>query len=300
MKFPLLTIDPDGSMPSRRNRYPKSRAFSCTLLRCVAWPAYRSDKRNLRPIFLDYCGTESEHRAFTANLRCGRPAALNDREAIELLRSEPYIYATPQRIETATGLAIRQVVYLPEVFDLECKAQRDEICLCVMPPARLLETLSSEEVAAVRELLETTNTVIGKERQRIEAENAPLCHWRRQDLPPLLDLDEAALQYWALCARELAVRLDARTRYPIPYAAAFRAKLLQTLLQRGDVKVGNKNPLLSLTRQRDEYRMPLDVRGPDIDYRTLHDCGYLPPLALRITQDDLGPLLAGLAKEYYQ
>ena len=44
-----------------------------------------------------------------------------------------------------------------------------------------------------------------------------------------LTLDIEALCYWALVARELAVRLDARTRFPIPQTPEFRALLLQTL-----------------------------------------------------------------------
>ena len=101
MKYPVMTIAADGAAPSKRNRHRKTHGFSCTLLRAVLWPAYKpaGNKTVMRPVFLDFCGTESEHRAFVANLRCGRAAQVGDREAYEFLKSEPYAYAPPQRCE---------------------------------------------------------------------------------------------------------------------------------------------------------------------------------------------------------
>lgn len=96
MKYPVMTIAADGAAPSRRNRHRKTHGFSCTLLRAVLWPAYKpGGKTILRPVFLDFCGTESEHRAFVANLRCGRAAQVSDREAYEFLKSEPYCVGLP-------------------------------------------------------------------------------------------------------------------------------------------------------------------------------------------------------------
>ena len=298
VKYPLLTIASDGAAPTRRNRHRKTRAFQCTLLRCVSWPAYKcgTGKGSVlqRPIFLDYCGTESEHRAFTANLRMGRPASWSEREGIELLCSEPYLYATPARTEAG----IRQIIYYPELFDLECKGQRDEIWLCVMPPASLLNTLTIAEIGSCRAALRLTNDAIAVERARIEEENAARESWRRHSMPDDIELDTDAVLYWALVARELCVRLDSRTRYPIPYAPEFRAILVQYLVAMGHCKRAERNPLAPLARSRDGYQMPLRIEGPG-DYHQKDGCGYLAPLALQITQDDLGKILADLSRSYY-
>lgn len=306
MKYPLLTIAADGSAPSRRRYRPqKSRSFQCTLLRCLSWPAYKSGTGKsynaaLRPIFLDYCGTESEHRAFTANLRCGRAAQLGDsNSSIELLKSEPYLYAPPVRCEAG----VRQIVYLPELFDLECKSQRDDVWLCIMPPTALLSTVSSEELACARAALRLTNDRIAAERQKVEEENAARESWRRHDLPKPLDLDDDAVRYWALVARELCVRLDARTRYPIPFAPEFRTLLVQHFIMSGAAKMGANNPIASLSMQRRErHNVELRLDGPDGGTwpRKVDDVGYLPPLALAIVQDELGTVLAQLAQLYYK
>jgi hypothetical protein len=300
VKYPLLTIAQDGSAPSRRNRWRKTRAFQCTLLRCVSWPAYRCGTGKgsvlLRPIFLDYCGTESEHRAFTANLRMGRPASISEGSTgIELLRSEPYLYAPPQRCDAG----VRQIVYFPELFDVECKAQKDDIWLCVMPPASLLNTLTVAEIGSCRAALRLTNEAIAAERARIEKENASVEYWRKRSLPPDLTMDTNAILYWALVSRELCVRLDARTRYPIPYAPEFRAILVQYLVSQGHCKRSTDNPLRPLARSHDSYQMPLRVDTPSPSWRSSDDCGYLPPLALSIKQDELGQILSDLAKDYY-
>jgi len=321
MKYPLLTIASDGAAPTKRNRYRKTRSFQCTLLRCVVWPAYKPSQGKgttiLRPIFLDYCGTESEHRAFTANLRCGKIATLSDREGIELLRSEPYKYAPPMRCDAG----VRQIVYYPEVFDLDSKEQRDDVWLCVMPPTGLLGGVTVQELAAARAALRLTNEKLGVARDAVLAANAAVeannaayysMSWQERNErgivykqtttpPSLLQLDDDALRYWALMSRELCVRLDARTRYPIPSDPEFRVLLLQHFLRLGVVKRAEGNCLASLGTENDRYsyRMPLDIRGPMLDYRRLDDVGYVAPLALSMKQDDLGKELAALAGAYY-
>ena len=320
MKYPLLTIASDGAAPSKRNRHRKTRSFQCTLLRCIVWPAYKPSQGKgttiLRPIFLDYCGTESEHRAFTANLRCGKIAALSDCEGIELLRSEPYKYAPPMRCDAG----VRQIVYYPEVFDLDSKEQRDDVWLCVMPPTGLLNGVTTQELAAARAALRLTNARIDVKVQRVLAYNATvdanneayyaasysernergLRYLHTTTPPSLLQLDDDALRYWALMSRELCVRLDARTRYPIPSDPEFRVLLLEHFLRLGVVKRAEGNVLASLgADDRYSHRMPLDIRGPMLDYRRQDDVGYVAPLALSIKQDDLGKELAALAGAYY-
>lgn len=320
MKYPVMTIAADGAAPSKRNRHRKTHGFSCTLLRAVLWPAYRppGTKTVSRPVFLDFCGTESEHRAFVANLRCGRAAQVSEREAYEFLKSEPYAYAPPQRC--ASG--VRQVVYYPELFDLEVKGQRDELWACAMPPTKLLATVSDEEFTAATSALRLTNECIASERAKIEAENVVITREReeyysvswqvRQErnlryrdavrLPELVEMDDAGLRYWALVARELCVRLDARTRYPVPYAPEFRALLVRELVAKKHLTLSADCPLSALEERsgwgRDNKQ--LDVRGPMVNYRDMADVGYLPPIGLRIKQEELGELLADLAREYYK
>lgn len=308
VKYPVLRIAEDGSAPSKRHRVQKTRAFSCTLLRSVCWPSYKSGTgksfvATLRPVFLDYCGTESEHRAFTANLRTGRVASLDgDRTHIELLRSDPYVYAPPQRCEAG----IRQIVYLPELFDLDPKQTNSEtIAVVVMPPAALLNSVTPAELGAVSAALKLTNAAIDQERARIEAENvkrADADDWysrRPLAMPDRLTLDIEALCYWALVARELAVRLDARTRFPIPQTPEFRAILLQTLFSQDMLALSESNPLSALRtgyyRGR-EGALKIHAPGSWGDY---DDCGYLAPVALHIEQAKLGELLAELAKDYF-
>ena len=299
MKYPVMTIAADGAAPSKRNRYRKTHGFSCTLLRAVLWPAYKPPNKTIvRPVFMDFCGTESEHRAFVANLRCGRAAQVSDREVYEFLKSEPYAYAPPQRC--AAG--VRQVVYYPELFDLEVKAQRDELWVCAMPPTKLLATVSEEEFLTARAALRMANASIEAQRAAIMLENTARESWRQQRLPDLIEMDDSALRYWALVARELCVRLDARTRYPVPYASEFRALLVRELLAKKHLTLSADCPLSALEERsgwgRDNKQ--LDVRGPMVNYRTLADVGYLPPVGLRIGQEELGKLLADLAKGYYK
>ena len=300
MKYPLMTIAADGTAPSKRNRYRKTHGFSCTLLRAVLWPAYRAPgtKTVSRPVFLDFCGTESEHRAFVANLRCGRAAQVSDREAYEFLKSEPYAYAPPQRCVAG----VRQIVYYPELFDLEVKAQRDELWVCAMPPTKLLATVSDEECLTARAALRVANAGVEAARAAITLENAARESWRQQRLPDLIEMDDAGLRYWALVARELCVRLDARTRYPVPYAPEFRALLVRQLIAKKHLTLSEGCPLSVLEKEsgwgRDNKQ--LDVRGPMVNYRDLADVGYLPPVGLRIKQEELGKLLADLAREYYK
>ena len=300
MKYPLMTIAADGTAPSKRNRYRKTHGFSCTLLRAVLWPAYRAPgtKTVSRPVFLDFCGTESEHRAFVANLRCGRAAQVSDREAYEFLKSEPYAYAPPQRCVAG----VRQIVYYPELFDLEVKAQRDELWVCAMPPTKLLATVSDEECLTARAALRVANAGVEAARAAITLENAARESWRQQRLPDLIEMDDAGLRYWALVARELCVRLDARTRYPVPYAPEFRALLVRQLIAKKHLTLSEGCPLAALEERAGWGRenKQLDVRGPMVNYRDLADVGYLPPVGLRIKQEELGKLLADLAREYYK
>jgi len=133
----------------------------------------------LRPAFLDICGTESEHRAFIANLREGRPAKLDNSTAFELLRSEPYLYTPPQRCDAG----IRQIIYLPDLFDVEVKSVRDPLQIIVMPPSSMLATVGDDELRAVQQVYALTRKRHADEVAKLEAENATKEYWQRRAVP---------------------------------------------------------------------------------------------------------------------
>lgn len=313
MPFPTLVITDDGAVSTSRSRRPtKSRAFRATLLHAIVWPKRLQHEKQQRPIFLDFCGTESEHRAFVANLRCGHVAGYDSSGRIEIMKSESYRYAPLQRVELEAGPAVRQVVYLSELFDIEVKTQTEEVWLCALPPRVLLDTVTTEERAAAKQALALWNARIDRECLLVDAENKiraaaeehyySLTYQQRHELkisyperplrlPDRLDLDDAAVDYWALASREVCVRLDARTRYPVPNDAEFRVLLLQCLLQRGYATLTQRHPLSALQTSEPGWRTALTVLGDD--------CGYLAPLAVNIKQDDLGKLIRELASAFY-
>lgn len=297
MQYPVLTIGDDDAKPSRRNHFQrKTRAFQCLLLRAVVWTRYRSDKRWLRPVFLDFCGTESMHRAFVANLRCGRVAQMGSGsklEGFELLRSEEYRYAPPSRCDAG----VRQVVYFPQVFDVDVKGQSERIDVVAMPPPSLLSSVTQAELLATRAVLRRHNDDIAAQRQQIEQENAAVESWRRRAAPPQLELDDAAVTEWALLSRELCVRVDSRTRYPVPPAPEFRAMLTRELVRQGFVDVAAGSVLRKF--KGDDRCEVLDVKGPGHSWEPVVDVGYLAPVALSIEQVMLGETLARLARKYY-
>lgn len=293
MKYPTLTIGDEAPL-SRRSRHRKTRAFSMTLLRAVTWTSLNKTSKAtayLRPAFLDICGTESEHRAFIANLREGRSAKLDNSTAFELLRSEPYCYTPPQRCEAG----IRQIIYLPDLFDVEVKSVRDPLQVVVMPPSSMLAALGEDELRAVQQVYTLT-----RKRHADEAENAAKEYWQRRAVPVFPEIDDAALRYWALVARELTVRLDARTTYPVPTEPEFRALLVQWLVAAGHLRMGNGCPLWPISGRRDDhYRPDLRVDAPSPGWNQRDDVGYVVPVALSMSQAELGAALVDLARLYF-
>lgn len=301
MQFPTMTIGNDDATPTRRGRrVRKSRAFQCLLLRAVLWTNYRDNKRWMRPIFLDFCGTESQHRAFVANLRCGRVAvcgAGSRDEGFELLRSEAYVYAPPQKCDAD----VRQVVYMPALFDIDVKGQSEDIWLCAMPAKSLLQQVTRDEFLAARAALQRLNKGVEEQRRLVEEENKALEWWRKRAPPQPLELDDDVLTTWALVSREVAVRLDSRTRFPVPAAPEFRALLLWKLLMVGAVWLCDRHPLEKLYRGRERSYSKTEglIVKAATDYLVIEDAGYLAPTAVSLKQAILGPLLSALAKDYY-
>ncbi len=290
---PTLTITDDDAKPSRRQPR-KGRAFSVNLVAMLTWGTVRkSDHKMKVPIFLDFVGTESEHRAFVANLRCGRAATIGtgSTSRFELPRSDTHVFAPPSRCD----LGVRQIVYLAEVFDLEVKAPSSTVCCVAMPPLSLLSTATSEEIRAV----EAVVALLNRQRQQqademmaafevAEAARGGRYYYSRPpDVPKQLDLDETKIRYWALIARELCVRLDSRTEYPVLPEPEFRALFLFWLGREGCLWSESGNPLHGVL-ERLNY-------GYSTGFATetrLGAGGYCSPIGLAVPQEKLGTLLA--------
>jgi hypothetical protein len=289
---PVLTITDDDAKPSRRQPR-KGRAFSVNLVAMLTWGTVRkSDHKMKVPVFLDFVGTESEHRAFVANLRCGRAATIGTGSSsrFELPRSDTHIFAPPSRCD----FGVRQIVYLAEIFDLEVKAPSATACCVAMPPLSLLSTVTTGELDAVK----ATVALLNQQRQRqademmaaFEAAEAArggrYYYSRPPDVPKQLDLDDETMRYWALIARELCVRLDSRTEYPVPPEPEFRALFLYWLGREGCLWCESDNPLRDVFEWRNYgYNSGFATEG------RLDAGGYCTPIGLAVPQEKLGTLL---------
>ena len=290
---PTLTITDDDAKPSRRQPR-KGRAFSVNLVAMLTWGTVRkSDHKMKVPVFLDFVGTESEHRAFVANLRCGRAATIGTGSSsrFELPRSDTHIFAPPSRCD----FGVRQIVYLAEIFDLEVKSPSATACCVAMPPLSLLSTVTTEELAAV----EAVVALLNRQRQQqademmaaFEAAEAArggrYYYSRPPDVPKQFDLDDETMRYWALIARELCVRLDSRTEYPVPPEPEFRALFLYWLGREGCLWCDGDNPLRGVLERRNYgYGTGFATEG------RLEAGGYCSPIGLAVPQEKLGTLLA--------
>lgn len=290
---PVVTITDDDAKPSRRQPR-KGRAFSVNLVAMLTWGTVRkSDHKMKVPVFLDFVGTESEHRAFVANLRCGRAATIGTGSSsrFELPRSDTHVFAPPSRCD----FGVRQIVYLAEIFDLEVKSPSATACCVAMPPLSLLSTVTAGELAAVK----ATVALLNRQRQQqademmaafeaVEAARGGRYYYSRPpDVPKQLDLDDETMRYWALIARELCVRLDSRTEYPVPPEPEFRALFLYWLGREGCLWCDGDNPLRDVLERRNYgYGAGFATEG------RLSRGGYCSPIGLAVPQEKLGTLLA--------
>ena len=110
-----MTIE---TKPEREGQ--KSRSFSVELLAYVLaddlWELGAGAKeRQHRPVFIAYAGTDQASRAFSANLRAGRPAVVADNSSLvtklEVPKSAGFRFETFSREGATLTLA-----YLPAVF----------------------------------------------------------------------------------------------------------------------------------------------------------------------------------------
>jgi hypothetical protein len=208
-----LTID---VKPTRQGQ--KTRRFRADLLSIVVAPRLwnlgattnngnsngngtGTATNTLRPIFLAYAATEAESRAFTANLRTGRPAAEEGPFTPRLRLEIPRSAATAFRFETHSraGAALT-VAYLPSAVSYQPASA------AVAAPA---------EASLIRFLF------------------MPPTWWvdREAAAPPLADLGrdarDAALAAW------FVAYLDRRTPLPIANDPRFHLELYRAALATG-------------------------------------------------------------------
>jgi hypothetical protein len=137
------------SKPQREGQ--KSRSFSVELLAFLLandlWELGAGAKeRSHRPLLLAYAGTDQASRAFSANLRSGRPAVVAGNSHLatrfEVPRSAGFRYETLSREGATLTLA-----YLPSVFGLQpASTDAADIAFVCLAPTWWVE----EEAQALR------------------------------------------------------------------------------------------------------------------------------------------------------
>lgn len=134
MRFPKLTIEITTSKKTRR-RPRKTRTFSARLLGCLTadglWELGPEGGDVRRPVWLAYFATVGAAKPFTANLRAGRRASIDDRVRIEVPRSSEHRWTT----QPVPG-GVVTVAYLPELFHLEPPVPFTDDVRFVMAPSR--------------------------------------------------------------------------------------------------------------------------------------------------------------------
>jgi hypothetical protein len=126
-----ITIE---SKPTREGQ--KSRSFSVELLAYVLandlWELGSGAKeRTHRPVLMAYAGTDQGSRAFSANLRGGRPAVVaGNSTRFEIPRSAGFRFETFSQARATLTLA-----YLPSLFSFQPSASDpEEISFLCLPP----------------------------------------------------------------------------------------------------------------------------------------------------------------------
>ena len=128
-----LTIEPKKT---RRGRVRKGRTFTAHLLSYLtanaSWDSGSGDAH--RPVYLSYATTDQEARAFTANLRTGRPAVVrneygHDKQRLEILKSSPHRFA----FQRLNGTSI-VTAFLPDLFELDPGLLHERITFVFAPP----------------------------------------------------------------------------------------------------------------------------------------------------------------------
>ncbi len=217
----ILRIEP-------REEDTKGRVFRATLLSYVTadrlWSG--SGGGGIRPAMLTYAGTESECRAFTANLRMGRKAKLpkesryrGNGDYFELLKSAGYAF-TMQRFPEGVVMT----AYLPNLVTLD--------------PGMVDPTHASFLLLPSREWIEAQKLDIEPAVRYIE------------DLGLVAEKDDATkptlekLRQLARIAPLFAAYLDRRTRAPFVQDLRFYVQILVAFMA---------NQYANFSRTRDRY-----------------------------------------------
>ncbi len=133
MNRKTITVE---TKPQREGQ--KSRSFSVELLAYVLandlWELGAGSKeRHHRPVFLAYAGTDQASRAFSANLRAGRPAVVTGSNLVtrfEVPKSAGFRFETYSREGATLTLA-----YLPAVFSFQQPAaDSGNLSFLCLPP----------------------------------------------------------------------------------------------------------------------------------------------------------------------
>jgi hypothetical protein len=221
----------------------KGRSFQAALLGFVRadhlLPFGPADRR-IRPLMLSVAATESEMRAFLANLRCGRTAATGDQYSdlkFELLKSGGYEYFT---LRTARGVAV--TAFLPSLFrhdpGMVDPAGATFVCL---PP---IAAVAPESPRAVEHVLA----------------RAP-------------KLDAAALAELSRIAPLFCSFLDRRTRCPLVPDERFQLQLLVAALRQQVATLGRDLKSFDHRRRFGYEESGLDVLrlAPGVAFSASHE-----------------------------
>jgi hypothetical protein len=140
MSFPELTIEP--STTSRG----KGRTFRARLLGYLTadglWELGTGGS-GVRPIWLAYFASVGASKPFTANLRAGRKARIEDRSSLQIPKSSPHRWTS----QTVPG-GVATVAYLPELLHLEPPVPFTETARFVLAPPALWVDEQAEALEA--------------------------------------------------------------------------------------------------------------------------------------------------------
>lgn len=130
MRFPPLKIEISSTSKVRKSRTFKARLLGY-LTADALWDLGTTAGSVLRPVWLAYFNTVGESKPFTANLRAGRNARIEDRQALHVPRSSGHRWITH-----AVPGGVITVAYLPELFHLEPPVPFTDDARFVMAPRR--------------------------------------------------------------------------------------------------------------------------------------------------------------------
>ncbi len=257
----------------------KGRVFSASMLASVTadhlWDGGRTDTEKERPVWMALAGTESELRAFCANLQTGRHAEIakdhggRSKDRVEALKSAGYHYAW-QRVPDVGAMV---TVYLPDLFRIDPG---------MVDPAgiRFIAMPSQAWVSA----------------QQVDTAG-PVAHVRRVGLAGRRDeygdaADDAYLARLVPMAALVATYLDRRTRCPLVADVRFYLQVLVAALDERLALLPNDD---SGDRQwrGDRWRSAFEATG-------LASVGMATPVAFMTGHERFEAFLADQVARYYR